>query len=60
MAPRAAGIKVLVRNLPPGLTKEEFEVACGDEWRIGAGKVDWTDYRHGKIKGYVPSALMSY
>ncbi|KAJ9667569.1 hypothetical protein H2201_002438 [Coniosporium apollinis] len=45
-APR---LKVVVRRLPPGLTQAEFEVAVGDEWRLGGGKVDWVLYKPGKI-----------
>jgi len=46
--------KVIVRRLPPGLTQQEFEAALGEEWRVGAGKVNWFDYRAGKItKEYV-------
>jgi regulator of nonsense transcripts 3 len=41
--------KLLCRRLPPGLTKAEFVEALGDEWRLGAGKVDWMDYRKGKV-----------
>src|SRR4051794_11816714 len=28
-------LKLLVRRLPPGLTKEEFDVALGDDWKLG-------------------------
>ncbi|KAK7535922.1 Smg-4/UPF3 family-domain-containing protein [Phyllosticta citribraziliensis] len=45
-APR---LKVVVRRLPPGLTQTEFEVALGEEWKLGAGKVDWFSYKPGKI-----------
>lgn len=43
-------LKLEVRRLPPGLTKEELEEAFGAEWRVGAGKVDWFEYRAGKVK----------
>lgn len=46
VAPRS---KVIVRRLPPGLTQQEFEAVLGEEWRVGAGKVNWFDYRAGKI-----------
>lgn len=49
--PKAAQprLKLVLRRLPPGLTKPEFEAAIGDEWKLGAGKVDWFSYRKGKI-----------
>ena len=50
-APR---LKLVLRRLPPGLTKSEFEAALGDEWKVGGGKVDWMFYKTGKIsKEYV-------
>jgi regulator of nonsense transcripts 3 len=55
--PKAAQprLKLICRRLPPGLTKTEFESALGDEWKTGAGKVDWSKYRKGKISTeYVP------
>ncbi|KAF2496203.1 hypothetical protein BU16DRAFT_370067 [Lophium mytilinum] len=45
-APR---LKLVLRRLPPGLTKIEFEAALGDDWKLGAGKVDWLLYKAGKI-----------
>lgn len=42
-------LKLICRRLPPGLTKAEFGKILGDEWAQGAGKVDWTLYRKGKI-----------
>ena len=45
-APRT---KVVVRRLPPGLTEVEFEKALGEEWKVGAGKVNWFDFRPGKV-----------
>jgi regulator of nonsense transcripts 3 len=51
-APR---LKLVLRRLPPGLTKPEFETLLGDEWKVGAGKIDWLNYNKGKIsKEYVP------
>ncbi|KAH6861166.1 Smg-4/UPF3 family-domain-containing protein [Alternaria rosae] len=49
--PRAAQprLKLICRRLPPGLTKAEFTEALGDEWKLGAGKIDWMNYRKGKI-----------
>lgn len=52
--PPAPRLKLLVRRLPPGLTQNEFESAIGDEWKVGAGKVDWFQYKPGKVsKEYV-------
>lgn len=55
-APRAASnrsqqprLKLVVRRLAPGLTQQEFELALGDEWKLGQGKVDWFTYKAGKI-----------
>jgi regulator of nonsense transcripts 3 len=55
-APKAAAkrtaqprLKVIIRRLPPGLTEVEFVSCLGPEWKLGAGKVDWVVYRHGKI-----------
>ncbi|KAK7531879.1 Smg-4/UPF3 family-domain-containing protein [Phyllosticta citricarpa] len=45
-APR---LKVVVRRLAPGLTQTEFEDALGEEWKLGAGKVDWFSYKPGKV-----------
>lgn len=45
-APR---LKVVVRRLAPGLTQKEFEVALGEEWKLGGGKIDWFCYKPGKI-----------
>jgi regulator of nonsense transcripts 3 len=42
-------LRLIVRRLPPGLTEDEFQTALGDEWKVGAGKVDWAAYREGKI-----------
>ena len=42
-------LRLIVRRLPPGLTEAEFQGALGDEWKVGAGKVDWAAYKEGKI-----------
>ncbi|KAF7172095.1 hypothetical protein CNMCM5623_004372 [Aspergillus felis] len=47
--PPAPRLKLLVRRLPPGLTQSEFENALGSEWIVGAGKVDWYQYKPGKV-----------
>ncbi|KAL8933488.1 MAG: hypothetical protein Q9211_005758, partial [Gyalolechia sp. 1 TL-2023] len=48
-APSALRLKILIRRLPPGLTEEEFQIALGDEWRVGGGRVDWASYKPGKV-----------
>ncbi|KAL3252228.1 hypothetical protein ABHI18_010195 [Aspergillus niger] len=47
--PAAPRLKLLVRRLPPGLTQAEFETALGSEWKVGGGKVDWFQYKPGKV-----------
>lgn len=47
--PAAPRLKLLVRRLPPGLTQSEFENALGSEWMAGAGRVDWYQYKPGKV-----------
>ena len=42
-------LKLICRRLPPGLTRPEFESALGPEWKVGQGKVDWLNYRKGKV-----------
>ena len=42
-------LRLIVRRLPPGLTEDEFQTVLGDEWKVGAGKVDWAAYKEGKI-----------
>jgi hypothetical protein len=56
--PKAAQprLKLVLRRLPPGLTKAEFENAVGDDWKAGAGKVDWFSYKKGKITKEYASA----
>ena len=61
--PKAAQprLKLICRRLPPGLTKTEFVEALGDEWKLGAGKIDWINYRKGKISTeYVPPDLFAW
>lgn len=47
--PPTPRLKLLVRRLPPGLTQAEFENTLGEEWRTGNGKVDWLQYKAGKV-----------
>lgn len=47
--PPAPRLKLLIRRLPPGLTQAELESALGEDWKAGAGKVDWLQYKPGKV-----------
>ncbi|KAF2661305.1 hypothetical protein K491DRAFT_710886 [Lophiostoma macrostomum CBS 122681] len=49
--PKAAQprLKLVLRRLPPGLTRTEFVDALGQDWKVGAGKTDWLLYRKGKV-----------
>ncbi|KHN98274.1 Regulator of nonsense-mediated decay, UPF3 [Metarhizium album ARSEF 1941] len=47
--PQNEGEKVVVRRLPPGMTKQEFISIVGPEWEVSRGKVDWFSYVAGKI-----------
>lgn len=47
--PPAPRLKLLIRRLPPGLTQSELEDALGEEWKVGAGKVDWAQFKAGKV-----------
>ncbi|KAL1969201.1 hypothetical protein VTN77DRAFT_455 [Rasamsonia byssochlamydoides] len=47
--PPAPRLKLIVRRLPPGLTQAEFETCLGEEWKVGSGKVDWFQYKNGKV-----------
>ncbi|ELR02672.1 hypothetical protein GMDG_05626 [Pseudogymnoascus destructans 20631-21] len=42
-------LKVVVRRLAPALTETEFMKIIGDEWKVGAGRVDWFSYKPGKV-----------
>ncbi|KAJ5027529.1 Smg-4/UPF3 family-domain-containing protein [Bipolaris maydis] len=42
-------LKLICRRLPPGLAKHEFAQVLGDDWKLGAGRIDWLSYRKGKI-----------
>ena len=44
-------LKLEIRRLPPGLTLSEFEETLGEEWKPGKGRVDWREFRQGKIPG---------
>ena len=58
--PPTPRLKLLVRRLPPGLTQVEFQSALGEEWKLGAGKVDWFQYKEGKVsKEYVVLPISS-
>lgn len=47
---RTAGpkLKAVIRRLAPALTEAEFKATLGNEWALGAGKVDWFSYKIGK------------
>ncbi|KIX00012.1 uncharacterized protein Z518_10939 [Rhinocladiella mackenziei CBS 650.93] len=45
-APR---LRLIIRRLPPGLTEPEFWTILGDDWKVGAGKVEWAAFKEGKI-----------
>ncbi|KAH8697848.1 Smg-4/UPF3 family-domain-containing protein [Talaromyces proteolyticus] len=47
--PPAPRLKLIVRRLPPGLTRSEFETGLGDDWKLGSGQVDWFQFKPGKI-----------
>jgi regulator of nonsense transcripts 3 len=51
LSPRSGArrLRLIVRRLPPGLTQAEFRAILGEEWQLGAGKVDWFAYKEGKI-----------
>lgn len=51
--------KLVVRRLPPGITHAELDTALGDEWKAGQGKVNWADFRPGKISKECVSVLSS-
>lgn len=54
--PPTPRLKLVVRRLPPGLTQREFEACLGEDWLPGRGKVDWYQYKPGKVsKGYAVS-----
>lgn len=58
----ATRLKLEIRRLPPALTLSEFEDTLGDEWRLRKGKVDWREYRQGKLKspGKLPEQSRCY
>lgn len=54
------GVKISIRYLPPGLKEFECTNILGDDWRVGAGKVDWWCFEPGKqARTYVPLAFIS-
>ena len=42
-------LKVQIRRLPPGLSQVELEQTLGGEWALGSGRVDWMEYKPGKV-----------
>ncbi|KAJ5894871.1 hypothetical protein N7495_006562 [Penicillium taxi] len=47
--PPSQRLKLIIRRLPPGLTRAEFVETLGLEWTAGAGKVDWLEFKAGKV-----------
>jgi regulator of nonsense transcripts 3 len=45
-----ARLKLVVRRLPPALSKDEFLSTLGEDWKVPGNKIDWLDYRCGKTK----------
>ena len=57
--PKAIGprLKVVIRRLPPGLTRTEFEESLGPEWQLRGSLVDWKVYKPGKVSAeYKPTS----
>lgn len=55
----AARLKLVVRRLPPALTKDEFLATLGEPWKVPGPKIDYLDYRCGKIKAPGKLSLQS-
>lgn len=55
----AARLKLVVRRLPPALTKDEFLSALGDDWKVPSNKIGYLDYRCGKTKAPGKLSLQS-
>ena len=47
--PSSQRLKVVIRRLPPGLTHEEFDSVLGHAWTAANGRVDWAQFRPGKV-----------
>lgn len=49
--PKAASprLKLVLRRLPPGLNEQEFLNILGDDWKVGTGKIDYLDFKKGKV-----------
>ncbi|KAI4721746.1 hypothetical protein E4T48_01972 [Aureobasidium sp. EXF-10727] len=54
-----ARLKLVVRRLPPALSKEEFLTTLGEDWKVPGNKIDWLDYRCGKTKAPGKLSLQS-
>ncbi|KAK6007525.1 hypothetical protein QM012_004339 [Aureobasidium pullulans] len=55
----AARLKLVVRRLPPALSKDEFLTTLGEDWKVPSTKIDYLDYRCGKIKAPGKLSLQS-
>lgn len=42
-------MKVVIRRLPPSLTLAEFEATMGEDWKVNGEKVDWFNFKPGKL-----------
>jgi regulator of nonsense transcripts 3 len=42
-------LKVVIRRLPPGLTQQELEATLGPDWTPGGGRVDYFNFKQGKM-----------
>ena len=42
-------LKIQIRRLPPGLSQVELEQTLGGEWALDSGRVDWMEYKPGKV-----------
>lgn len=41
-------LKVVIRRLPPGLTRDEYEQSMGPDWKTGSSNVGWMFFKAGK------------
>lgn len=57
--PKAAQprLKLVLRRLPPGITQAELEAILGEDWKVGAGKIDYSLFKKGKVSKEYASAL---
>ena len=41
-------MKLVIRRLPQKMTEKQFGTLMGEEWKVGAGKVDWVSFKPGR------------